>query len=68
MALENYFFRLTLQLLLVMVVIESRFGGDPAGRLLAKTTKLTALLPVAEGLKCLEFYLQFSIRREVACY
>jgi len=48
-----------------MVVIQSRFARDPAGSLLTKTITLTELLPVVQGLKCLEFYMYFSIRHDV---
>ena len=49
-----------------MVLVQSRFGGNPACSLLTKTTTLPALLRVMQRLKCLEFYPHFSIRHVVA--
>jgi hypothetical protein len=54
-AIETYLIRLTLQVTLIMVVIESRFGGDPAGRLFTTPTTLLALSPLVPGLKRLKF-------------
>jgi len=49
-----------------MLVIESRFGGDSAGRLLTTAATLSVVLPVVQALKRLEFYLHFSIRHGVS--
>jgi len=44
-----------------MLVIESRFGGDSAGSLLTTATSLSAVFPVVQGLKRVEFYLYLCI-------
>ena len=41
------------QLLLIIVVIDTRFGGFPACSLLTTTTTLSAFLPLLQRLKCL---------------